>query len=162
MNQWAPEAPWGPEGGGWDSYCKSIVGQFISIDSIKIMTCRNKMVIRAFGCRRWGLVGQSELWEKWQWPTLAALALCTHSCVCVGSMCSVEHVICFCCGWIRTCVTEDFSLSDGVHEEHLTCSADLWFNPWDMVPPTTAADGSVSRLKSQQLTSHQPKQTHFK
>lgn len=59
------------------------VGQFISIDSIRIMTCRNKMVIRALSSGQWRVVWQSEQ-GKWQWPTFSTLAML--------DMCALIHV----------------------------------------------------------------------
>lgn len=44
-----------------------------------------------------------------------------------------------------------------MHQEILTCLASSNLIP-EIWRPTTAADGRVSRLKSQQLTSHKPKQ----
>lgn len=62
------------------------------------------------------------------------------------------------CWCHKGCVT---ALCVSVHEDHLTCCTASDLIP-EICNPTTAADGSVSRLKSQQLTLHQPKLTYFR
>lgn len=102
-----------PEGqrSAGEGYCKSIVCQFISIDSIRIMTRRNKMVIRAFSCGRWRVVWQCELQGKWQWPTFSALALLNmcalHVCASAAFAVFVSaFFFFFCrCGWMSACVS---------------------------------------------------------
>lgn len=71
--------------------------------------------------------------------------------------------MCSCCGWIDACVTGGHVAAlvcASVHEERLTCCTTADLIP-EICDPMTTADGSVSRLKSQQLTLRQPKHIQF-
>lgn len=102
--------PEGQRSAGGEGYCKSIVCQFISIDSIRIMTRHNKMVIRAFSCGRWRVVWQCELQGKWQWPTFSSAPALLNMCALHVSASAAFAVFCqrgsCCCCllWLDECV----------------------------------------------------------
>lgn len=117
------------------------------------MTQCNKMVIMAVGSGGGEALANSSCGGT-QAVALPVLAYHAHapSLVACGRW-NVPPSLRACCEGAYRC--------ESVHKEHLTCCAASDLIP-ELCGPTTAADGSVSRLKSQRLTSHQPKQMHVK
>lgn len=113
---------------------KSVIVNSLSAKSfplIRIMTWGNDMVIRAFS---WRDVCQSELQGKWHWPTRWYSFMCPWSLFAQWIPCLTVWV----CVYILVCARGTS------HGKSQRCKA-------------AAADGSGSRLKSQQPTSRQPK-----